>query len=128
MKMDNYTKNYLKSLREALTSSEDYSNNFKEINMNKLKLNLLTDSLPITAYGFENTSMATQIMSVDEYIKHHKDPYYCESIILPDGRIVLARPSHIAVLDSLLNHINGKLFCPNAIKIVEQLFVANRVE
>ena len=57
MKMDNYTKNYLKSLREALTSSEDYSNNFKEINMNKLKLNLLTDSLPITAYGFENWTM-----------------------------------------------------------------------
>ena len=120
MKMDNYTKNYFKSLREALTSSEDYSNNFKEINMNKLKLNLLTDSLPITAYGFENTSMATQIMSVDEYIKHHKDPYYCECIILPDGRIVLARPSHMAVLDSLLYHINGSTFVLSPYWFVEE--------
>ena len=88
--------------------------------MNKLKLNLLTDSLPITAYGFENTSMATQIMSVDEYIKHHKDPYYCESIILPDGRIVLARPSHMAVLDSLLNHINGSTFVLSPYWFVEE--------
>lgn len=88
--------------------------------MNKLKLNLLINSLPITAYGFENTSMATQIMSVNQYINHYKDPYYCECIILPDGRIVLARPSHMAVLDSLLNHINGSTFVLSPYWFVEE--------
>ena len=88
--------------------------------MNKLKLNLLTNSLPITAYGFENTSMATQIMSVNEYINHHKNPYYCECIILPDGRVVLARPSHMAVLDSLLNYIQGSTFVLSPYWFVEE--------
>ena len=120
MKMDNYIKNYFTSLRDALTSSENHSNNVKEINMNKLKLNLLTNSLPITAYGFENISMATQIMSVNEYINHHKDPYYCECIILPDGRVVLARPSHMAVLDSLLNYIQGSTFVLSPYWFVEE--------
>lgn len=49
------------------------------------------------------------IFSVDDYIKQHKEICYCEAIILPDGKIADARPSHIYKLIELSNKTKDEI-------------------
>lgn len=74
----------------------------------KNKLSSLT-TLKITAGGYEELGYEVPVVTVDEYMKN-KVPFYAEFILLPDGRIVDAQPSHAYCLDSLLNYLNGGKF------------------
>lgn len=67
----------------------------------------LENRLPITAGGYEDIGYVTPVMTVEEYLEQFQDPYYCELVVLPDGRIIPAQPSHAIVMDSLLNFLNG---------------------
>lgn len=77
-------------------------------NMNKRKLKELT-SLKITSGGYEEMDYIVPVLTVEEYLEK-KEPFYSEFILLPDGRIIEARPSHAYVLDSLVNYLNGGKF------------------
>lgn len=41
------------------------------------------------------------IMTCEEFIKNHTMINYCEAIIMPDGSIIYARPSHVETLIKL---------------------------
>lgn len=64
----------------------------------------LKNKLPITSNGYEYVVKHTEVFEVDTYLAT-KDPFYSEFIIIPDGRIIPAIPSHSAVMDSLLNFL-----------------------
>lgn len=49
------------------------------------------------------------VLTVEEYLVK-KEPFYSEFILLPDGRIIEAKPSHAYVLESLVNYLNGEKF------------------
>lgn len=49
------------------------------------------------------------VLTVEEYLVK-KEPFYSEFILLPDGRILEAKPSHAYVLESLVNYLNGEKF------------------
>lgn len=76
--------------------------------MNKRKLNELT-SLKITSGGYEEIDYIVPVLTVEEYLAK-KEPFYSEFILLPDGRIIEAQPSHAYVLESLVNYLNGGKF------------------
>lgn len=76
--------------------------------MNKRKLNELT-SLKITSGGYEEMDYIVPVLTVEEYLEK-KEPFYSEFILLPDGRIIEAKPSHAYVLESLVNYLNGEKF------------------
>lgn len=77
-------------------------------NMNKRKLKELT-SLKITSGGYEEMDYIVPVLTVEEYLEK-KEPFYSEFILLPDGRIIEAKPSHAYVLESLVNYLNGGKF------------------
>ena len=77
-------------------------------NMNKRKLKELT-SLKITSGGYEKMDYIVPVLTVEEYLAK-KEPFYSEFILLPDGRIIEAKPSHAYVLESLVNYLNGGKF------------------
>ena len=76
--------------------------------MNKRKLNELT-FLKITSGGYEEMDYIVPVLTVEEYLEK-KEPFYSEFILLPDGRIIGAKPSHAYVLESLVNYLNGEKF------------------
>ena len=76
--------------------------------MNKRKLKVLT-SLKITSGGYEEMDYIVPVLTVEEYLAK-KEPFYSEFILLPDGRIIEAKPSHAYVLESLVNYLNGEKF------------------
>lgn len=76
--------------------------------MNKRKLNELT-FLKITSGGYEEMDYIVPVLTVEEYLEK-KEPFYSEFILLPDGRIIEAKPSHAYVLESLVNYLNGEKF------------------
>ena len=76
--------------------------------MNKRKLKELT-SLKITSGGYEEMDYIVPVLTVKEYLAK-KEPFYSEFILLPDGRIIEAKPSHAYVLESLVNYLNGEKF------------------
>lgn len=76
--------------------------------MNKKKLNEL-NSLKITSGGYEGMDYIVSVLTVEEYLAK-KEPFYSEFILLPDGRIIEAKPSHAYVLESLANYLNGGKF------------------
>ena len=41
--------------------------------------------------------------NVDDFIAYHnsKHKYYCEAIVLPDGRVTYSEPSHVIKLETL---------------------------
>lgn len=47
--------------------------------------------------------MTNEILTIDEFLKIHKHIYYCEIIILPNGNVSYAVPSHIERMLKLLN-------------------------
>ena len=47
--------------------------------------------------------MTNEIVTVDEFLKIHKHIYYCEIIILPNGNVSYAVPSHTERMLELLN-------------------------
>ena len=77
-------------------------------NKHKDKLNKalasLQHKLPITGLGYKDFGYQTPIYTFEEYSKN-KDPYNSECLVLPDGRIVPAEPSHQLVLSSLVDFI-----------------------
>lgn len=76
--------------------------------MNKRKLNELT-FLKITSGGYEEMDYIVPVLTVEEYLEK-KEPFYSEFILLPDGRIIEAKPSHAYILESLVNYLNGEKF------------------
>lgn len=76
--------------------------------MNKRKLNELT-FLKITSGGYEEMDYIVPVLTVEEYLEK-KESFYSEFILLPDGRIIEAKPSHAYVLESLVNYLNGEKF------------------
>lgn len=48
------------------------------------------------------------IFEREEYIKYHNHKFYCEILILSDGRIVEAHPSHMYALSALIKAVSGK--------------------
>lgn len=76
--------------------------------MKKRKLNELT-FLKITSGGYEEMDYIVPVLTVEEYLVK-KEPFYSEFILLPDGRIIEAKPSHAYVLESLVNYLNGEKF------------------
>lgn len=77
-------------------------NKEKTMKLNQSNYSQLGTHLRITGIGFENLYRQTPVMSVHEYL-NVADPFDNELIIIPDGRIIPAQPSHSYVLDSLLN-------------------------
>ena len=88
--------------------------------MNKRKLNELT-SLKITSGGYEEMDYIVPVLTVEEYLKK-KEPFYAEFILLPDGRIIEAQPSHAYVLESLVNYLNGGKFDFSPTWYIEERF------
>lgn len=71
--------------------------------INQENYSRLGNYLRITAIGFDNIYRQTPIMSIEEYLCRIVKKFDNELIILPDGRIIPAEPSHSYVLDSILN-------------------------
>ena len=88
--------------------------------MNKRKLKELT-SLKITSGGYEEVDYIVPVLTVEEYLKK-KEPFYAEFILLPDGRIIEAQPSHAYVLESLVNYLNGEKFDFSPTWYIEERF------
>ena len=76
--------------------------------------------LDITASGYEGLNYKTEVLTVDDYIKEKSVPYYAEFLVLPDGRIIPAEPSHSIVLDSLLYYLNDGHFSLSPTWLVEE--------
>lgn len=74
--------------------------------LHKALLNL-QHNLPITGLGYKDFGYQTPVYTFEEYSKN-KDPYNSECLILPDGRIIPAEPSHQLVLSSLVDFIEQK--------------------
>lgn len=89
-------------------------------NMNKRKLKELT-SLKITSGGYEEMDYIVPVLTVEEYLAK-KEPFYSEFILLSDGRIIEAQPSHAYVLESLVNYLNGEKFNFSPTWYVEERF------
>ena len=89
-------------------------------NMNKRKLKELT-SLKITSGGYEEMDYIVPVLTVEEYLAK-KEPFYSEFILLPDGRVIEAQPSHAYVLESLVNYLNGEKFNFSPTWYVEERF------
>lgn len=89
-------------------------------NMNKRKLKELT-SLKITSGGYEEMDYIVPVLTVEEYLAK-KEPFYSEFILLPDGRIIEAKPSHAYVLESLVNHLNEEKFDFSPTWYIEERF------
>ena len=68
---------------------------------------LLENRLKITSGGYEDFSYFTEIFEPKGFISKCS-PYYCECIILPDGRVLDATPSHSIAMDSLLNFLKPR--------------------
>ena len=92
----------------------------KNMNMNKRKLKELT-SLKITSGGYEEMDYIVPVLTVEEYLAK-KEPFYSEFILLPDGRIIEAQPSHAYVLESLVNYLNGGKFDFSPTWYIEERF------
>ena len=88
--------------------------------MNKKKLNEL-NSLKITSGGYEGMDYIVPVLTVEEYLAK-KEPFYSEFILLPDGRIIEAKPSHAYVLESLVNHLNEEKFDFSPTWYIEERF------
>lgn len=88
--------------------------------MNKRKLKELT-SLKITSGGYEEMDYIVPVLTVEEYLEK-KEPFYSEFILLPDGRIIEAKPSHAYVLESLVNYLNGEKFNFSPTWYIEERF------
>lgn len=88
--------------------------------MNKRKLKELT-SLKITSGGYEEMDYIVPVLTVEEYLAK-KEPFYSEFILLPDGRIIEAQPSHAYVLESLVNYLNGEKFDFSPTWYIEERF------
>lgn len=88
--------------------------------MNKRKLNELT-SLKITSGGYEEMDYIVPVLTVEEYLVK-KEPFYSEFILLPDGRIIEATPSHTIMLESLVNYLNGGKFTFSVTWFIEEAF------
>lgn len=58
-------------------------------------------AIPISSGGYEELKMFTPIMTVSDYIDK-SSPYYCELLILPDGRVLPAEPSHTMLIESII--------------------------
>lgn len=61
------------------------------------------------------------VLTVEEYLEK-KEPFYSEFILLPDGRIIEAKPSHAYVLESLVNYLNGEKFDFSPTWYIEERF------
>mgnify|MGYP000866885535 CR=1 FL=1 len=79
----------------------------------------LGDNLIITSYGYEDSGYIVPIQSVDEYLEN-KDRYYNECVILPDGRVIEASPSHTYVGESLVNFLAGERYVFSPTWLVEE--------
>jgi len=88
--------------------------------MNKRKLKELT-SLKITSGGYEKMDYIVPVLTVEEYLEK-KEPFYAEFILLPDGRIIEAQPSHAYVLESLVNYLNEGKFDFSPTWYIEERF------
>ena len=88
--------------------------------MNKRKLKELT-SLKITSGGYKEMDYVVPVLTVEEYLAK-KEPFYSEFILLPDGRIIEAQPSHAYVLESLVNYLNGEKFDFSPTWYIEERF------
>lgn len=77
--------------------------------LDKEKFKELGNRLTITASGYEGLDYVVPVLTIDEYLEQYapNQIHYCECVILPDGRIIPAQPSHAIVMDSLLNFLNG---------------------
>lgn len=61
--------------------------------------------LAISSIGYDGSGLEVEILSVDKYLE--QETPHGECVILPDGRIISAIPSHNDVLESLLNYAYG---------------------
>ena len=88
--------------------------------LDKSQLSTMTE-LDITGGGYEDCDYKIPVLSVEEYLSI-KDPYYSEFIVLPDGKILEAKPSHTIVLESLVNYLNGGKFTFSVTWFIEEVF------
>lgn len=85
----------------------------------------LGDYLLITSYGYEDIGYTVPVQSVEEFLKN-KDRYYNECVILPDGRVIEASPSHTYVGESLVNFLAGEKYAFSPTWLVEERLYLTR--